>query len=132
MNKFASISCFSLAIAVTLGALAAHMLEASLSTDSLMSFQTGVRYQVYHSLALLMIGLHMPGKRMNKAWWLMFYGMILFSLSIYGLSTRALFDLEGGLKWLGPITPIGGLMMIAAWVWFAFGFLIKGRGSSLA
>jgi len=95
-----------------------------------MSFQTGVRYQVYHSLALLMIGLHLPGKLMNKAWWLMFYGMILFSVSIYGLSTRALFDIEGGLKWLGPITPIGGLMMIAAWIWIAFGFLTKERGPS--
>lgn len=118
--KFAG---YSGAIAVALGALGAHYLknkvaEGLLTAENVQSFDTAVKYQVYHTLALLCIAILY--EKLNKKWadfarTCFIVGIALFSGSIYILSTRSLFGIEG-LRWLGPITPLGGLLFIAGWI----------------
>lgn len=102
--------------AVLLGALGAHALKESLEPAALESFKTGVRYQVWHALALLFVALAQKHKLMplTKSVGLLFtLGVVFFSFSIYLLSTRTISHLE--LSWLGPVTPIGGLLLMAGW-----------------
>jgi len=103
------------AIAVILGALGAHALKASLSPDGLESFKTGVRYQMWHALALAIIAVIPPrefGVKWIKGLWIS--GVILFSGSIYLLSIAPIFDFN--FSFLGPITPLGGLALISGWI----------------
>ncbi|NNC82275.1 MAG: DUF423 domain-containing protein [Flavobacteriales bacterium] len=123
MNRRAAIACFHLALAVSLGALGAHFLKAELSGDSLASFQTGVRYHIYHSLALLILALWDAPMKLRIQWNTMHIGMLLFSFSIYLLSTRGLLLPDGAFKWLGPITPLGGVLLIASWLFLGIHFL---------
>ncbi len=112
------------AVAVMLGALGAHSLEKHLSADSLLSFKTGVRYQMYHGLALLFLGLlnrMYDHKIFNTVYWLFTIGTLFFSLSIYLLTTRPITHLELG--FLGPITPIGGILLISGWLTLLFTFI---------
>ncbi|ATC94121.1 DUF423 domain-containing protein [Pseudoalteromonas tunicata] len=98
--------------AVILGAFAAHGLKATLSSASLQVFQTGVQYQMYHGLALILFALvAKQGVALVGPAALLVAGIVLFSGSLYLLSTL-------GWKWLGPITPLGGVCFIGAWVWF--------------
>lgn len=102
-------------VAVILGALGAHALKAQLAADSLASFITGVRYQAWHAIALLAIGLSHQNLKFQKGiLWCWVIGTFCFSGSIYLLSTSAI----TGLSWrfLGPITPIGGLFFIVGWL----------------
>lgn len=113
------IAGFSGAIAVMLGALGAHALKEALSPDLLSSFETGVRYHLIHSILLLIMAFMAKSemfdtKRIVLASKLLILGMIFFSGSIYLLSTRHLID-AGFLKILGPITPIGGILLILSW-----------------
>lgn len=113
-KRLLSAAALSLAVAVTLGALGAHALKDSLTPDQLDSWKTGVLYQVIHSMGMLVTGL-LPIQKPGK-WWiqrLFMTGIICFSGSIYLLSTL-------GWRWLGPITPLGGLCFIGAWVYLAF------------
>jgi len=111
------------AIAVALGALGAHALKNQLPTglitvDQLNGFDTAVKYQMYHTLAMLGIVLlkqYLNGKALNLAYGFFFWGIILFSGSLYFLCTRNLLGMEG-LRVLGPITPLGGLLFIAGWL----------------
>jgi uncharacterized membrane protein YgdD (TMEM256/DUF423 family) len=115
--QFIRIAAITGCLAVILGAFGAHTLKSVLPGEALDSFETGVRYQFYHTLALLLCGLmslHRDGKYLVRAGWLFVAGMALFSGSIYLLSTRTLTGLEAG--WLGPITPIGGVLFIAGWI----------------
>ena len=103
------------AIAVILGALGAHALKELLPTQSLTSFETAVRYQAWHALALLAVGLSSFSIKYVKGialCWIV--GIFLFSGSIYLLSTAAISDLN--VSFLGPVTPIGGLFFIAGWI----------------
>ena len=104
-------------VAVILGAMAAHSLENYLSADQLDSFQTGVRYQIYHGLALLIFSQvsFLSSKAKNIIWILFLIGTILFSFSIYLLTTTAITGFE--VRFLGPITPVGGLLLISGWVY---------------
>ncbi|NND94774.1 MAG: DUF423 domain-containing protein [Flavobacteriales bacterium] len=121
MNHRITFATFNIALAVALGALGAHFLKEHLSADSLDSFETGVRYHLFHGLALLVIPcLPIAKNKLKTPWRIMALGMILFSFSIYGLSTRSLFGLESGLRWLGPITPLGGILLILSWLWISF------------
>lgn len=113
---FASINGF---IAVALGAFATHGLQSRLTPELLNTFQTGVQYQMYHALALFGVGLLMvnsPNAILPKySGYLFLVGIILFSGSLYVLSLT-------GIRWLGAITPVGGLAFLAAWgllFWFA-------------
>ena len=100
---------------VILGAFGAHALKKVLSVERLTSFETGVKYQMYHALLLLLIGFFLKfetGIEKTTAWCIIL-GVILFSFSIYLLSFQEVWGVN--LKFLGPITPIGGLLMITGW-----------------
>ena len=111
-------------IAVVFGAFAAHGLRDVLNTTSLESFQTGVRYQMYHAFFLFVIGLmpQLQPHQKKRVFWLTLLGVLLFSGSIYLLSTNALTPID--FTFLGPVTPIGGLLLISAWGVLGF-FLLK-------
>ena len=100
---------------VILGAFGAHALKKVLSVERLTSFETGVKYQMYHALLLLLIGFFLKfetGIEKTTAWFIIL-GVIFFSFSIYLLSFQEVWGIN--LKFLGPITPIGGLLMITGW-----------------
>lgn len=103
------------ATAIILGAFGAHALKERLPEAPLAVFETGVKYQMYHALFLLFAGLlPMISDRVKKAIFrLIISGVILFSGSIYLLSCQTLFGAD--FKFLGPVTPIGGLLLISGW-----------------
>ncbi|MGB0389973.1 MAG: DUF423 domain-containing protein [Salibacteraceae bacterium] len=111
--RFAS---FSMVIAVVLGAMGAHWLKTVLSAENLLSFNTGIRYHVFHSLGLFVVILLKSNGFQFSKWVsnLFIIGMILFSGSIYCLSTIPAHGFDF-VRVLGPITPIGGLCLIAGW-----------------
>lgn len=114
------------ALAVILGALGAHALETSLNESQLASFLTGVRYQMYHAIALIVLGVFgMQTQASTKLVGSLFtLGIIFFSGSIYGLTLLPLINISQ--SWLGPITPIGGLILIAAWTyWLRITYILK-------
>ncbi|KAB2814897.1 DUF423 domain-containing protein [Phaeocystidibacter luteus] len=99
-------------LGVILGAMGAHALEKSLTPAALDSFETAVRYQIYHGLALLILARY---KSFNKTILYLFIGgVILFSGSIYLLTTDELMSVS--LSALGPVTPIGGMLLIIGWI----------------
>jgi uncharacterized membrane protein YgdD (TMEM256/DUF423 family) len=110
---FVAIGGINALIAVALGAFGAHGLQGHLSNDMMSVFETGVKYHFYHALGLIAIGListHLPESSLLKSsGWLMLAGIVLFSGSLYVLSTT-------GIKWLGAITPFGGMAFIVAWL----------------
>ena len=115
--KIAILFCLS---AVILGAFGAHALKEVLSESQISSFQTGVRYQFFHGLAILIISLNMNyfTDRLTSIIKIMSAGIILFSFSIYLLNIQ---DLIGfSMSYLGPITPIGGLLLITSWIGLFF------------
>jgi len=102
--------------AIILGAFGAHALKNYLSPEQLISFETGVKYQMYHALFLLFLGLSgvlLIDKTKKLLYWLVVFGVILFSGSIYLLTTKNVVGID--FKFLGPITPIGGMLLITAW-----------------
>ncbi|AZI20924.1 DUF423 domain-containing protein [Chryseobacterium taklimakanense] len=110
-------------LSVILGAFGAHAFKKILSTERLESFETGVRYQMYAAFFLLFVGYILKFETKSENWisWLMILGALLFSFSIYLLAFQ---DYWGtNLKFLGPITPIGGLLMIVSWVMLIFYFV---------
>lgn len=110
-------------VAVAFGALGAHALREMLDPKALTSFETGVRYQFYHALALFITSFaygQRPEPLFRWAGRLFIAGIFCFSGSIYLLSTRELFG-AGQLSWLGPVTPLGGLLFLAAWLLLAWG-----------
>ncbi len=113
---FLIIGALSGGLGVVLGAFGAHALKVRLSPDLLDTFETGVRYEMYHALALLAVGLvltRFPSSALlGAAGWLFVAGTIIFSGSLYLLSLT-------GVRWLGAITPFGGLAFIAGWLCLA-------------
>lgn len=103
-------------LSVVFGAFGAHGLKSLISAEALQSFETGVRYQMYHSLLLLFVGSssYVKPKNKNAIFYLILIGIILFSGSIYGLATNELTSFD--FKTIALITPIGGLLLIAAWL----------------
>jgi uncharacterized membrane protein YgdD (TMEM256/DUF423 family) len=103
-------------LSVILGAFGAHALKKILSVERLESFETGVRYQMYAAFFLLIIGYILKFETSSEKWTsiLMIAGTLLFSVSIYFLSLQNY--LGANLKFLGPITPLGGLLMILSWL----------------
>ncbi|MCY1723570.1 DUF423 domain-containing protein [Prolixibacteraceae bacterium Z1-6] len=101
-----------LALAVGIGAFGAHGLKTHLSTEMLTTYKTGVEYHFYHALGLLLIGVlayAVPSLQLKWPAIFLFAGIVLFSGSLYVLAIT-------GIKWLGAITPLGGLSFIAGWV----------------
>ncbi|GAL79733.1 hypothetical protein JCM19274_3145 [Algibacter lectus] len=105
----------------------AHGLKALISSESVQTFETGVRYQMYHALFLLFVGstTYISVKSKTKIFYLVVVGGVLFFSggSIYGLSTNVLTSFD--FKTIGVITPIGGLLLIVAWVLVFIDFLKK-------
>jgi uncharacterized membrane protein YgdD (TMEM256/DUF423 family) len=114
------------ALAVILGAFGAHALKAKLPPDQLQVFETGVRYQMYHSFALLVTGIvyaSFPFKQLRLATTFFIIGILLFSGSLY---TMALLSIQGvGIGPVGILTPIGGLFFILGWLFLMLGTLKK-------
>ena len=104
-------------IGVILGAMAAHVLENYLDPKQIESFQTGVRYLIYHALSMLVISQIslFSRKTKNILWMLFLAGTILFSFSIFLLAIAPLTTLD--VRFLGPVTPVGGLLLISGWVY---------------
>lgn len=113
---FFAAGCVSALVAVTLGAFGAHGLRGRLVPDMLTTFDIGVRYQMYHALGLVAVGLGMtrwPSSSMALAGWLFIAGTLVFSGSLYVLALS-------GQRWLGAVTPIGGAAFIAGWIVLAW------------
>jgi len=103
-------------LAVVIGAFGAHALEEAVATEQLETFEIGVRYQFYHALALIGVGLLMYWRKTSLLPWagrLFAIGTLLFSGSLYLLALRELLQLN--ISWVGPITPIGGTLFIIGW-----------------
>ena len=118
VRTFLPFIAFLGAIGVILGALGAHALTDKISASQLSSFNTAVLYQMLHVLALLGVCLAdsvWPGKLWKVTGWLFVGGIVLFSGSIFLLSTRPITGLDG-IGFLGPITPLGGLLFISGWL----------------
>lgn len=112
--------------AVILGAFGAHAFKKILPAEKLASFEVGVRYQMYHAIVLLAVGMYFQfnnGLERSAAWCLI-AGTFVFSVSIYLLSFAEHWNVN--LKFLGPITPLGGLFMIIGWGLLAWIFM-KGK-----
>src|SRR5438128_281234 len=116
MQKFfLATGSFLAALGVILGAFGAHALKAKIEPDQLQVFETGVRYQMYHAFALILAGIlfeKFNNSLVTYAGYLFIAGIIFFSGSLYLLSCRSIFGIEGW-KILGPVTPLGGLCFIA-------------------
>ena len=117
MSKlFLILGSINAATAVSMGAFGAYFLKTKIPEEMLSVFQTAVQYHFYHSLGLMIIGVltlyFKPEKYFGIAGWMMFIGIILFSGSLYILSTTAT-------RWVGIITPFGGIAFIVSWVFIA-------------
>lgn len=110
-------------LAVALGAFGAHGLKDLISAESIDVYETGVRYQMYHAFFLLFVGLahSLDTKTKKILFYLVLFGVLLFSGSIYGLATNSLSSFD--FKTIGFITPIGGLLLIFAWILLLIKFL---------
>jgi uncharacterized membrane protein YgdD (TMEM256/DUF423 family) len=112
------------AVAVTAGAFGAHALRSHLAPADLVTFETAARYQMYHALALVAVGLLVDrgAARAPLAGWLFLAGIALFCGSLYLLVLT-------GQRWLGAVTPFGGISFIAAWVVLALNGLTDRRAA---
>ena len=112
---FVTLGAVSAFVAVAAGAFGAHGLRAWLAPDLLAVFETAARYQMYHALALLAVAwvaARWPGPLPQWAGWLFVVGTVLFSGSLYALALT-------GVRWLGAITPLGGVAFLAGWLCLA-------------
>lgn len=126
-KKFLAIGAIFGALAVALGAFGAHGLKQMVPIETVQSFQTGVQYQVYHSLALMTTGILLSRFRNNLLIWAancFITGIILFSGSLYLLAILKATDLVGA-SGIGLITPVGGLFFIAGWLLLIAGIIRK-------
>ncbi len=120
---------FSAACAVALGAFGAHGLRGTLSPEMLAVFETAVRYQMYHAFGMLIVGLAGRGqfpcqpRSLNAAGSAFLAGTLLFSGSLYALSLT-------GIRWLGAITPLGGIAFMAGWILLGLACILGSRGTT--
>lgn len=124
-RKIISIAAILGIIAIILGAFGAHKLKELLNPEALNAFETGVKYQIYHAFFLFFIGTTtlLTDKAKTTIFYLTITGVLLFSGSIYLLSTRELTNID--FRTIGILTPIGGLFMITAWTYLMLNILKK-------
>ncbi|MFN8325541.1 DUF423 domain-containing protein [Flavobacterium sp.] len=115
-NRITITGLFFGVTSIILGAFGAHALKNYLTPEQLVSFETGVRYQMYHALFLLFLSRNQSVTQKTKktVFYLISVGVILFSFSIFLLTTKNVTSID--FKFLGPITPIGGLLLISGWM----------------
>jgi len=114
---FAVCGAISAFVAVAAGAFGAHLLKTRISPEMLQVFETGARYQMYHGLGLFAVAWALgraPVPAVRAAGWLFLAGTVLFSGSLYLLALS-------GVRWLGAVTPLGGLSFLAGWLALAVG-----------
>jgi uncharacterized membrane protein YgdD (TMEM256/DUF423 family) len=106
------------ALAVVFGAFGAHGLKKYLSDEQLKSFETGVKYQMYHALLLILCGIIFPftGYSQDLMAWFLILGVFFFSFSIYALVISSAKGRK--MSFLGPVTPLGGLLLVMGWILF--------------
>ncbi|MFS4415960.1 DUF423 domain-containing protein [Maribacter sp. 2307ULW6-5] len=116
--------------AVVLGAFGAHGLEQLVSADKVKSFETGVRYQMYHAFFLFVVALvpHLSAGAKKWVCGCVCIGVLLFSVSIYGLALNQLTAFD--FKKIAFVTPVGGLFMIAAWLLLGYHFVARERAAT--
>jgi uncharacterized membrane protein YgdD (TMEM256/DUF423 family) len=119
---FVALGAVSGFISVAAGAFGAHALKKRLAEDMLAIFETGARYQMYHALALVLVGVlaasRSGSRALDASGWLFVAGTVLFSGSLYALALS-------GVRTLGAVTPFGGLCFLAGWVALAIGAFAK-------
>lgn len=105
-------------LAVVFGAFGAHGLKKVLDAEQLKSFETGVKYQMYHALLLILVGVIFPFVEFSQKLmgWFLIIGIFLFSFSIYALVLSSARGRK--MSFLGPVTPLGGLLLVMAWILF--------------
>lgn len=111
------------ALTVAMGAFGAHKLKSLVAENGVATYETAIRYQFYHVIALLLTGIlyqQFPNKLVKTSGILFMLGMLLFSGSLYLLTYKEALVLPG-LKWVGPITPLGGVCFISGWICLALG-----------
>ncbi|MDH3251590.1 MAG: DUF423 domain-containing protein [Ignavibacteria bacterium] len=115
-RQFVALAGITGGLAVVLGAFGAHGLKEHLTPEMLSVFETAVRYQVYHALAMFAVALladrtsaHSTRRLFHASGWSFFVGIVIFCGSLYALSLT-------GQKWVGAITPLGGVALIAGWI----------------
>ncbi len=117
---YLALGCINAMLVVIIGAFAAHGLKARLTVENMAIFQTGVQYHFYHAVGLILVGLiawHIPASPyLRWSAWLMVIGIVLFSGSLYTLSIT-------NIRWLGMITPFGGMAFILAWLVLTIGIV---------
>ncbi|MFT5753610.1 MAG: uncharacterized membrane protein YgdD (TMEM256/DUF423 family) [Flavobacterium sp.] len=113
------------ALAIVLGAFGAHGLKKFLAIEQLNSFEVGVRYQMYHALFLLFVAQtnYITDKQKTIVFLLTLIGIVLFSGSIYLLATSTITNIKA--KFIGPLTPIGGLLLISSWIYLFYCIIAK-------
>lgn len=114
---FFAIGAIAALVGVAAGAFGAHGLKSRLDPDMLAVFETGVRYQMYHAFALLAVAwttTRWPGRAVTASGWCFVAGILIFSGSLYVLSLA-------GVRWMGAITPLGGVAFLLGWLLLAWG-----------
>lgn len=117
MKVYIKIASIMGALSVILGAFGAHALKTRLPESSLASYKTGVLYMMVTSVVLLILALYnqkQQNKVLSTTFWLFLVGILFFSGSIFLLSTQSITGIS--FAWLGPITPVGGLLLILGWL----------------
>lgn len=112
MKGFVVAGALLAALAVAAGAFGAHALAGRLSAERLATWETAARYHLIHSLALVLLGAlyaRWPAPLLSLSGWLFTFGIVVFGGTVYALAL-------GGPRWLGAITPLGGLALISGWV----------------
>ena len=120
MKNFINTSILLCLTSIILGAFGAHIFKEILTEFQLSSFETGVRFQMYHGLAILILSLNKKyfNEKLKFALIIMSLGTVIFSLSIYLLNLQEYLNVK--LSFLGPITPVGGLLIIISWFFLLF------------
>jgi uncharacterized membrane protein YgdD (TMEM256/DUF423 family) len=115
-QKFGYVGAVLAGLSVAAGAFGAHSLKGIISVDMLVVFETAVRYQMYHALALLVVSgmlKHVPERGLRVAGWCFVAGIALFSGSLYVVALTST-------RWIGAITPLGGVAFLAGWMTLAW------------
>jgi uncharacterized membrane protein YgdD (TMEM256/DUF423 family) len=115
--KLAGIGAFNIAFAISMGAFAAHGLKEKLDPNLLSIFEKAVKYHLIHALALVVLPILFKNQLSgaNVIWYMQLAGILLFSGSLYLLSTRFVLGIDSW-NWLGAITPLGGLLFVGSWI----------------